>query len=206
MNEESEGSSVQLRRLLLRANQGEAAARQELIGAAAERLRLLAKRMLRKYPRLQRWEETDDVMQEATWKLFRSLEAVQPGSVREFFGLAATQVRRTLLDLLRHHFGPEGGAANHETDLTLGEQVQSFRDSQGGPETLEEWSRFHELAEGLPDEEKEAFSLVWYGGITQREAAEILGISERTMIRRMNRARLSLYEAMRGDQPDESRT
>jgi RNA polymerase sigma factor (sigma-70 family) len=204
MNHDLEGSSERLRKLLLRANDGEATARQELIDAAAERLRLLAQRMLRRYPRLQRWEETDDVMQEATWKLYRSLEAVQPGSVREFFGLAATQVRRTLIDLVRHHFGPEGDAAHHETDSALGEGVQSFRDPEGGPETLEEWSFFHELVEGLPTEEQEAFSLVWYGGLTQREAAEVLQISERTMIRRMNRARLLLYQALNGQQTDAS--
>ena len=30
--------------------------------------------------------------------------------------LAAVQVRRELLDLAKHHFGPEGGGANHHTD------------------------------------------------------------------------------------------
>jgi RNA polymerase sigma factor (sigma-70 family) len=204
MNHSLDGSSERLRKLLLRANGGEATARQELVGAAAERLRLLAHRMMRRYPRLQRWEETDDVMQEATWKLYRSLEAVQPNSVREFFGLAATQVRRTLIDLVRHHFGPEGGAANHESDLALGDGAQAFRAPEGGPETLEEWSYFHELIEGLPAEEQEAFSLVWYGGLTQREAADVLEISERTMIRRMNRARLRLFQALNGQESDAS--
>jgi RNA polymerase sigma factor (sigma-70 family) len=198
------GSTVRLGGLLLRANEGDGSARQELIAAAAERLRLLAHRMLRRYPRLQRWEETDDVMQEATWRVFRSMEAVRPASVREFFGLAATQVRRTLIDLVRHHFGPLGDAANHETDVADVAAVQSVHDRRSGPETLEEWTHFHELVETLPTEEQEAFSLVWYGGLSQRDAADVLEISERTMIRRMNKARSLIFQSMNGELPDAS--
>jgi RNA polymerase sigma factor (sigma-70 family) len=86
----------------------------------------------------------------------------------------------------------------------LGDGVQAFRDPEGGPETLEEWSFFHVLIERLPTDEQEAFSLVWYGGLTQRETAEVLQISERTMIRRMNRARLLLFQALNGQQTDAS--
>jgi predicted DNA-binding protein (UPF0251 family) len=37
--------------------------------------------------------------------------------------------------------------------------------------------------------------------MNQKEAATLLEISERTMIRRMNRARLLIYEAMSGQGP-----
>ena len=54
------------------------AARDELIAVAADRLRLLTRQMLRDYPDVHRWEQTDDVMQKAVLRLCRALEAV-PG-------------------------------------------------------------------------------------------------------------------------------
>ena len=61
--------------------------------------------------------------------------------------------------------------------------------------------------ETLPAEEREVLDLVWYGGLTQIEAAALLGISEPTVKRRWRAARLRLHEAMGGQRPpsDESR-
>ena len=87
----------------------------KLIESASDRLLRLTRRMLRNYPHLHRWERTDDVFQTAVMRLHRSLTEVKPESVSQFFGLAATQIRRTLIDLVRHHFGPQGQAAQHES-------------------------------------------------------------------------------------------
>src|SRR5262245_16887692 len=99
-------------RLLSRAAAGDARAHSELLQHAGGRLLRLTRRMLRDYPRLQRWEETDDVFQTAAMRLYQSLTQVKPGSVQHFWNLASTQIRRTLIDLARHHFGPEGSAAH----------------------------------------------------------------------------------------------
>ena len=40
---------------------------------------------------------------------------MRPDSTRAFFGLAAEQMRRELLDLARHYYGPEGEGANHDS-------------------------------------------------------------------------------------------
>jgi RNA polymerase sigma factor (sigma-70 family) len=181
---------------------GNEASRDRLLERAAQRLMNLTRRMLRSYPRLRRWEQTDDVFQTAVLRLYRSLGDVQPGSVREFFGLAATQIRRTLIDLARHHFGPEGEAARHESDSG---QSRSNSEEAGGhsgrcderPETLEAWARFHEAVDRLPADERDVFSLVWYAEATQKEAAELLGISERTVIRRLLGARVLLHDSLR---------
>ena len=53
-------------------------------------------------------EQTDDVLQNAVVRLLRALEEVRPPSVRAFFGLAATQMRRELLDLARRYQGRGG--------------------------------------------------------------------------------------------------
>jgi RNA polymerase sigma-70 factor (ECF subfamily) len=50
--------------------------------------------------------------------------------------------------------------------------------------------------EGLPEDEREAFDLVGIQGLTQAEAAMIVGVSEKTVQRRVNRARLLLAERL----------
>ena len=108
--------------------------------------------MLRGFPHLRRWEQTDDVFQSAMMRLYWSLSEVQPESVRQFFGLAATQIRRTLIDLVRHHFGPLGQAAKHETNAGRDEHgsdpPQAFAQDER-PETLEAWASFHEAVDAL---------------------------------------------------------
>ncbi len=46
----------------------------------------------------------------------------------------------------------------------------------------------------LPEEEREAFDLVRIQGMTQVEAADMLGVSIKTVQRRLNRALLILSE------------
>ena len=188
---ETPANTVQLQALL---DQGDEQAYGELLSIASSRLQKLTRRMLRDYPRLRRWEQTDDVFQTAALKLYRSLSEVKPESVRQFFGLAATQIRRTLIDLARQHHGPEGQAANHESGTDNDHEGNS-----DSPETLESWAEFHEEVDKLPNDEREVFQLLWYSGTTQREAAALLGISERTVLRRYYRAKLSLRDALHGD-------
>ena len=46
-----------------------------------------------------------------------------------------------------------------------------------------------EAIDGLPEDEREVFDLVRIQGLTQAEAAEVLGVSAKTVQRRLNRAR-----------------
>lgn len=184
----------------------------DLIDYASRRLRSLARKMLARYPHVRRWEETDDVMQAALLRLHRSLSEVRPDSKRAFFGLAATQMRRTLIDLARHYYGAHGHGKNHHSvagdrvnqgNSSAGDAVElaAARETNREPDDLQRWTDFHEAIDQLLDEEKEVISLVWYGGMLQKEVAELLEVSERTVIRRMNRAKLSLNELMGGSSP-----
>jgi RNA polymerase sigma factor (sigma-70 family) len=195
MNQDA-GHTTKLQRWLDLLRSGNADARNEVIDHACERLRNLSHRMLRGYRRLRRWSETDDVLQNALLRLHRSLAEVHPESVRQFYALATTQIRRELIDLSRHFLGPEGHGTNH--DSNNGEACAKQPDCQGEPDTLEEWTDFHERAGKLPDEEREVFNLLWYEGLTQPEAAEVLGVSLKTVKRRWQSARLLLHRAMRG--------
>ena len=191
---EVNGHTAVLGRWLERLRDGDEAARSEVINHACQRLEALTRRMLRHYPRLRRWEQTGDVLQNAVVRLHRSLATVLPESPARFYGLAAAQIRRELTDLARHHFGPEGGAAHHHTDgaeQTSG-PVGNKADNGGEPSTLAEWTEFHEKVQRLPEAEREVFDLLWYEGLTQAEAAQVLGVTERTVKNRWRSAKLEL--------------
>jgi len=126
------------------------------------------------------------------------LETVKPESSRHFVALAAEQVRRELIDLGRHFFGPEGMAAHHVTpppnrageNTPVGnEPPQTTHD----PAALAVWTEFHEQVQGLPDEEREVFEQTWYLGLAQTEIAEALGVDRSTVIRRLQRAKRTLF-------------
>jgi RNA polymerase sigma-70 factor (ECF subfamily) len=195
----------ELENLLVQAQQGRDEAYGELIAHATERLLKLTRKMLAGYPHLRRWEGTDDVFQNAAMRLHRSLNDVKPESVRAFFGLAATQIRRTLIDLARHHFGPEGHAARHHTDAAEPNGACAIEQGEAlpsKPETLEAWANFHAAIEDLDEPECEVFSLVWYGGLPQKEIAGLLNVSVPTIQRRWYRAQVQLYDALQGQSPE----
>ena len=95
---------------------GDESARAELLSCASDRLARMARKMLKGYPGVARWEEGDDIAQNALIRLDRALRAVAPPTARDFFRLAAAEVRRELIDLARHYYGPRGLGANHSSD------------------------------------------------------------------------------------------
>lgn len=184
----------QVLRTLERLGRGDSAAREELIAWACERMRDIAHRMLRTFPTVRRWDETDDVVQNAALRLDRALRHTVPVDARGLVGLAATQVRRECLDLAKKHRGPESYSANHETnyqraDGYLRAKVDDASDEQEPLEVLERWTRLHEAAEALPADEREVFHMCWYLGLKQEEIAQLLGCSTRTVKRRWESAK-----------------
>jgi RNA polymerase sigma-70 factor (ECF subfamily) len=55
----------------------------------------------------------------------------------------------------------------------------------------------------MPDDEREVFDLLWYQGLTQVEAAAVIGVTDRTVKSRWRSARLRLHEALGGQLPGE---
>ena len=196
-----------LQPILDRLAQGDSRAKEELIARSCERLRRLARKMLRCEPRVARWEQTDDLLQTALMQLHRSLEEVKPESVKGFVGLAATHMRRELVNLARHHYGPQGDAGHHASDdggkREGGEgQPPPDREAAGdGPSSLAEWETFHERVKELPQEEKEVFDCLYYQELPQDETAHLLGVTERTVQRRWRSAKLNLARLLRGESP-----
>jgi RNA polymerase sigma factor (sigma-70 family) len=189
---------------LLKGNEN---ARNELINCACERLRRLTRQMLNEFPGVRRWEDTDDVFQNAALRLCSALKQVTPRTVPEFIRLAALQIRRELMDLARHYYGPLGHGAHHASNAGASNaedsSVRSFAavDSTYEPSRLAIWSEFHQHVESLPENEREVFDLLWYQGLTRAEAATLLGVNERTVLRRWQQARIQVHRALQTHLP-----
>ena len=126
------------------------AARDELIALASERMRFIAHRMLRGFPQVRRWEETDDVVQNAALRLHRALATVVPSDETHLISLAALQVRRELLDLARRFSSPESFANNLDTNVVRGASNDlrhidvAVPDNSESHDRMAVWTRFHE--------------------------------------------------------------
>ncbi len=79
---EPAAESSTLQELIARFGQGDDAAFATLLRHNSERLESLARHMLRGYPALRRWVETDDVLQNAFMRLMRAIEEVRIESPR----------------------------------------------------------------------------------------------------------------------------
>lgn len=190
-----------------RLRDGDEFARAALLDCAGDRLTRLARKMLKGYPGVGRWEQTDDVLQNALVRLDRALKAVAPPTVRGFFRLAAVQIRRELIDLARRYSRLEGLGAHRWTGDGSNSPDSSSADSSEPSDTTYEpgrlaaWTEFHHRIEGLSEDDREVFDLLWYQGLTQAEAAVVLGVAERTVNRRWIAARLNLHRALGGQAP-----
>jgi RNA polymerase sigma-70 factor (ECF subfamily) len=202
----NETPSVLLQQQLDLLRAGELAVRDQLLALADQRLQRLARKMFGDFPRLGRWVLPEDVSQGASLRLWRSLEELAPATARDFYRLAALHIRRELLDLARRFFGPAGAGAHHASPppRPAGESSPPAEATAGStydPVRLANWTEFHTHVEALPGPEREVVDLHWYQGLSQPEAAALLGVNERTLKRRWQAVRLRLAEALRGEPP-----
>lgn len=183
------------------------AARNRLLCSVIDHMRAVAHRMVKGFPQVRRWDETDDVVQGAALRLARALDSVAPADSRHLLGLIAIQVRRELVDLARRYGGAESFARHHETNAVRIDGEIRLRsddvidDDTTDPGRTGDWVRFHEAAESLTDEERELFNLVWYLGLDQEQTARALGCSVRTVARRWDVVKRHLLRRLGGSAP-----
>lgn len=184
------------------------AGRDGLLSFAIEHMRGVAHRMVRGFPGVRRWDETDDVVQGAALRLARTLDCVVPVDARHVLGLIAMQVRRELVDLSRRYGGAESFARHHETNaVRIDGEIRLRSEDLIDDDTTDlgqtgEWVRFHEAAGSLADEERELFNLVWYLGLDQEQVATTLGCSVRTVARRWDVVKRHLLRRLGGSAPN----
>lgn len=197
MDDPNSRSSL-MQELLPQAVAGDAAALDSLLRHCAGRLTVLTRRMLGDFQRVRRWAETDDVLQSALVRLVTALRAVQPKTPGDFLALATLQIRRELIDLARRFYGPEGVGANHESQGNGDASASPAADPadlRHEPASLAQWTELHQLIDRLPAEERAVVDLLFYQGLPQAEAAQVLNVSLRTVQRRWHEALCRLHRA-----------
>jgi RNA polymerase sigma factor (sigma-70 family) len=170
-----------------------------LLDRAVQRLHELCAALLhRSYPRLTRPPlnlQADELLGAVVERLLKALREVRPGTVRQFFALASQHMRWELNEMARRL--DEQPAAVELRDGLVPAPASS--DSGLTPGSR----RMLAAIANLPEAEGEAFDLVRIQGLTQAEAAQVLGVSAATVNRRLNRGLELLAEALSDLRPDD---
>jgi RNA polymerase sigma-70 factor (ECF subfamily) len=170
-----------------------------LLDRAVRRLHLLCATLLhRRYPRLTQPPlslQADELLGAVAERLLKALREARPQTVRQFFALANQHVRWELNDLARR-------LDERPTAVELREGLVPAPASSGSGLTPV-GRRMLEAIGQLPEEEREAFDLVRVQGMTQSEAAQMLGVSTATVKRRLNRGLRLLTEQLADLRPGE---
>lgn len=169
-----------------------------MLDRAARRLQHLCASVLhRGYPRLARPPlnvHSDEMLGAVVERLLKALREARPTSVRQFFSLAAQHTRWELNDLARRLDGePRAGELADD-------RIPAPGDSDSG--LSPDGRRMIEAIDALPADEREAFDLVRVQGLTQVEAAEVLGVAVKTVKRRLDRGLRLLTERLGDLRPD----
>jgi len=174
-----------------------------LLASAVDRLHLLCTALLfRSYPRLTRPPlnlQADELLSSVVERLLKAMREVRPQTVRQFFALANQHMRWELNDLARRLDKEARLVALRESLAGApGGTPDRALDEGGASEVGVNALRILEAIEGLPEEEREVFDLVRIQGMSQPEAAGILGVSSKTVQRRLVRC-LTLLAGKVGD-------
>jgi len=163
-----------------------------LLDRSVRRLHHICAALLyRSFPRLTRPPlnlQADELLSAVVERLLKALREARPQTVRQFFALAGQHMRWELTDLARR-LDKEPAAVELREGLV---PAPASTDSGLSPEGR----RILEAIDGLPGDELEAFDLVRIQGLTYGEAAEVLGVSAKTVQRRLNRALLLLRKEL----------
>jgi RNA polymerase sigma-70 factor (ECF subfamily) len=133
--------------------------------------------------------ETDELLGGVVAGLLTALRTTRPPTVRRFFALANQHIRWQLNDLARRLDERPATAALADTGVVAPPLSTISGLSPDGRRILE-------AIENLPEDEREVFDLVGIQGLTHAEVAMVVGVSEKTVQRRLNRARLLLAERL----------
>jgi RNA polymerase sigma-70 factor (ECF subfamily) len=170
-----------------------------LLSSSVNRLHLLCATLLhRSYPRLARPPlnlQTEEMLSGVVERMMKAMRVARPATVRQFFAMANQHVRWELNEMARRL-----DRETHAVELresAVGAMPESTA-SQLSPNT----ARMLQAIEQLPEDEREVFCLVRVQGMLQLDAAAVLGVSVKTIQRRMNRSLLLLGEKLRDLQPD----
>jgi RNA polymerase sigma-70 factor (ECF subfamily) len=132
--------------------------------------------------------QADELLGAVAERLLKAMREARPRSVRQFFALANQHMRWELNDLARR-LDEQPAAVELAEGLVPAPSSSSTGLTPDGRRMLEAIGE-------LPGDEREAFDLVRVQGMTQTEAAQVLGVSAVTVKRRLNRGLRLLTEQL----------
>ncbi len=163
-----------------------------LLGRSAARLHLLCTTLLlRGYRRLTRPPvslQSDELLSAVVARLLGAMREVRPRNVRQFFGLANRHMRWELNDVARR-------LDEQSATVELQEGEVAAPETSGSAVSLTTL-RMLDAIDALPDDEREVFDLLRIQGMTYADTAVVLGVSESTVHRRLNRGLVMLEEKL----------
>lgn len=171
---------------------GESSALEDLLPLVYDELRTLAASYLRKERRGHTLQPTA-LVHEVFVRLVGS-ETVDARNRAHFFAIAARAMRRVLVDHARRQQANKRIAAGEKISLDDAPEIST----EPGLDVLmvhEALEKFREVNE----RQAQLVELRYFGGLTNAEAAEVLGVSEGTIERDWKIARIWLHRKMQPD-------
>ena len=168
-----------------------------LLDRSVRRLHALCRNLLfRQYRRLTLPPlnlEPDELLSAVVERLMKAMRSQRPPTVRRFFGLVNQHMRWELNDLARRldeqpAAVPVDEAAAPAPPSSVSMMTPKHR-------------RVLQSIDNLPEDEREVFELVRVQGMTHTEAAEVVGVSAKTIQRRLNRAMVLLLKELESLRP-----
>ena len=176
--------------LLARASAGDRAALDRAFALVYDELHDLAHRQLRREAEGHTLSSTA-LVHEAYLRLLQGEPAVWQGRAH-FLAIGATAMRRILVDHARRHGAARrGGGARRITLDTVDALAADER-----AELLVDLDEALERLTGLDERQARVVECRFFGGLTEEETAEALGISPRTVKRDWAKARSWLYQEL----------
>jgi RNA polymerase sigma factor (TIGR02999 family) len=173
-------------RLLRAAREGDASAIDRVVPLVYEDLRRVARRQLGRGFGPQSVRPTE-LVHEAYVKL--SIGGAEAAVDRaHFLAIAARAMRQVLVDEARHRQAAKRGGGWKRATLSGGHWVADF--------DLDELLTLNDALDQLDPRQRQVVECRFFGGMDEREIAEALGITERTVRRDWVKARAWLYRAL----------
>jgi len=189
----SEQPQADLTDLLRRAQEGDSRAFDDLFHVTYDELRALARQRLRFDQRGSLLDTTALVHE--SYLRFVAASRVRIEDRGHFMHFAARVMRSIVVDFIRERTAERRGGGVPRIPLTSGDAIVDPTTAGGESEIL----RVHEALDELGKLDPKLVRLVemrYFGGMTEAEIAEALEISERTVRRDWEKARLLLAEAL----------
>lgn len=177
--------------LLARTRAGDPRAHEQLLVAVYDELRMLARQRFRR-ERSGHTLQSTALVHEA-WLRLAGQTQVQWQNRSHFLAVAATAMRRVLVDHARRSQSDKRGANAIHLSLTAAEAV-----AHGSTDVLDVLDLEDALAVLAQDHPEHAaiVEMRFFGGMTALEVAEATGVTERTVERKWRFARAWLYQRL----------